>query len=303
MPQVQPGSSAPLRVSSTPGLGRQVHAGEPLSAATLVALYRCLLIRVDRYNAWRANGTIDDGADLFWRNYTIELRFDDLPDRKWLCLPVGDAEGTAQWWQIGRLRKQSLGAALEALNMKVLVDWRLQYDPHIVSAPQLPSGRLQALAHLFNEPSGASAPNVNVRAHGAFHCGSKRSVCGIALASETVRNVEAGEELTWCYGADFLRHYEVSSACPLMAPSASAGGLSPPARHVHATNALLRGRHQGKVAREEFHENCAALGMAAADSSRTLLDSLFDQWDADGSDYLERAEVEEGIARLQREQT
>ena len=125
--QLAAGISPRLIVSSTSDFGRAVHYHDktPLPIGSLVALYRCLLVRTSRYESWLADGTVQPGVDDFWRNYTITLRFDDKPEREWLCLPVGDSSSSSSsssstWWSIGKLSKQSLALALAALNQRTL---------------------------------------------------------------------------------------------------------------------------------------------------------------------------------------
>lgn len=177
---------------------------------------------------------------------------------------------------------------------KPIVDWQLDYDASVVAESHLAPTRHRALAHLFNEPVGDDLPNVNVRAHGAYHCG-KSSYCGIAMATATERPIKKGDELVWCYGALYKRHYEVSSACRARESTA----IGPKTKLEHATDVLTRGQYVGKVARHEFHQNCEAIGLAGGEGGREMIDHLFDEWDQDESDYLEVHEVEKGVASLE----
>ena len=288
-----------LQVSTTPYAGRTVTyaAEEPLPINSIVSLYRCLLVRLDRYEGWMQSGTVRSGADSFWRNYTITMRFEDTPDREWLCLPVGDDNAADSWWKLGTLGKMAIKRALAALNRRTLVDWQLAYDgSDVLSDPQLAPRPLRTLSHLFNEPEGDELPNVDVRAHGALHCGT-HSYCGVVMATQTERVLRYGDALTWCYGQLYSRHYAVSSACK----ERQSPVFGPPSRLAHATAALTRGQFVGKVAPHEFRANVAALGLATAGSSE-LVDELFEQWDEDASGYLDRAEVERGVRAMEAEE-
>jgi len=211
--QMRLGIEPQLTVISTPERGRIVQYNErgSLNVGSLIALYRCLLVRKDRYESWMAKGTVSALVDVsFWRNYTIVLEFSDS-DHEWLGLPVGD--GGDAWWKLGSLSRSDTSRAQLALNQQILVDWQAHADPSLVSDRRLPSAKLQMMAHLFNEPEGDALPNVDVRAHGAYHCGAKRTTCGIMLATRVVRTIRTGDELVWCYGKYYTRHYEVSTAC------------------------------------------------------------------------------------------
>lgn len=290
-----------LAVTSRPSAGRVVTYAESktLPANTIVSLYRCLLIRGDRYERWLEDGTIPRSVDRFWRNYTIELRFDDVPQQNWLCLPVGDVNGGSDtWWVPGKLSKPALAVAMAALRGKALVDWHRTAEPSAVAAdtPEHAAGRrVHFLSHLFNEPIGDVEPNVNVRAHGAFHCG-RRSYCGIALATTTTKELQFGDELVWCYGQFYTRHYAVSSACKERVL------IGPPTRLQHATQVLSRGSLVGRTAPHEFLANLETLGMDANnEQSHQMLQYLFKTWDVDQSGYLERDEIERGVLQLEDE--
>ena len=322
--QLEHGISPLLIVAASEGTGRFVYSAhaQTLQAGTLVGLYRCLLVRTKRFEKWQREGLVHAGVDDFWRNYTVTLRFDDSPKREWLCLPVGDAKGSDEddWWTLGSLSTPALQSALAGLNARQLVSWQRAYDPAQVSDDSLPSSRLLSLAHIFNEPTGEDEPpNVDVRAYGAFHCG-KKSYCGIMMAAAATRPIRLGEHLVWCYGEGFTRHYAVSSHCLKAQTTTTAqeeaeeevedDGLPPPlptpeadgprSRHDQATELLTRGKLAGKAAKHEFRQNCAAVGLAEADSEdgRRFADELFERWDSSSDGYLERHEVEAGMKRL-----
>ena len=286
------------------GRGVFYYGTDPLPIGTVVALYRCLLVRSTRFTSWLARGMVDASVDSsYWRNYTVSLRFDDSEGTEWLCLPVGDdeaniANGEASWFSLGKLSKQAVKQALAALNRKILVDWTVQYNAAAAGEHLRHVGNLRNFGPYFNEPSGeaqgqgdAALPNVDVRAHGALHCGPKSSYCGIMLATATTRPIHQGDELVWCYGQAFERHYTVSTACK------ERPAMGPATRHQHAAYLLSRGGTVGRTERWEFHENCVALGLA--DGSRgTHIDRLFEVWDEDVSGTLERHEIEAGVVNL-----
>lgn len=285
-----------LVVSTTVERGRSVHYVDqsPLLVGSLAALYRCLLVRHDRFESWRASGEVTEEANTFFRNYSVALRFDDS-DHEWLCLPAGDdpADGSKSWWRLGALSKKAIRRARSALNQRILCDWRRHADPQLVSDMRLPSGRLRMLGPLFNEPEGNAPPNVDVRAHGAYHCGS-HFACGIMMVTEVVREIRQGDELVWCYGPQFHRHYNVSMACTSHGQPTLSESASVASRIERAAAVLTRG--QERVERHDFKEACTELGweMRGEDSSE-MLDQLFVSWDRDESNALERREIMAGL--------
>lgn len=297
------GVSTKLTVAMASGdAGRGVFytGNSPLAAGTLVGLYRCLLVRSDKYLSLMRKGRVSRQADEWISNYTFSISFDDSP-RPWFCLPIGESDGSS-WWQSGLLSKAALSKALAALNMRLLVDWQMHYDWSSFEKG-FESTPLRTLAPLFNEPSGDRLPNVDVRARGALHCGERRRYCGVMMASETLSTIQPGEELVWCYGDHLDRRYAVSTACQTQKP------FGPWTKHEHAAEQLIRGRLPGRVDRHEFRQNCAAAGIAGgieeegmdealkmdSDERRDFADALFKRWDANKDKYLDRDEVERGV--------
>jgi len=178
------------------------------------------------------------------------------------------------------------------LNQRTLVEWQRHASPKLGSDNIPSTSPLRMLAPLFNEPSDGNNPNVDVRAHGAYHCG-QRSVCGIMLVSRAIRQIDQGDELVWCYGPHFRRHYKVSTACTSGAHSHSAP--QPSQAHLHRAAAVLLRGH-ARVERRAFKQNCMALGWAnEGDGAPEMLDELFDSWDADRSRSLEHDEIMSGL--------
>lgn len=202
-----------------------------LPAQHTVALYRCLLVRSDQMTHWQQDGTVSFRHAAFWRAYTLTLTWDSEP-HPWHCLPVGDgpseAGGASDWWREGQLSAAQLEQAHAALEQERLVDWRAFMTQEATSDAvprgatgwmERPSGeaagmrrRLLLAAHLINEPMGDDPETISHML--GKPCKAPLLWCGALLQAKTLVEVEAGQELTWCYGASYVRdNYATGRAC------------------------------------------------------------------------------------------
>ncbi len=208
----QLGISVPTVVSHAPGKGLGVlYAGSgPLPARSVASLYRCLVVRADVLREWRADGTLLPGVWEFWLRYSMDVSGDEQGKHtwrdQWQALPVGDLTRLDEpgWWRHGSLSDAAVSRAIEAMNAQRLVDWRRP-----AHSPTL--GHLFFNAHLINEPSGAEA--VNVEPILGAGCGEEVKWCGSVVQARTVKTVQPGGQLLWCYGDTYAREYGVGLAC------------------------------------------------------------------------------------------
>ena len=94
------------------------------------------------------------------------------------------------------------------------------------SAEERGKWRLPRSAHRFNEPSAGDAPSsiehISDWPSGGYARGeggpcsllrAEARVCGTVLEARTRRALRPGEELAWCYGGGYTRHYRASAEC------------------------------------------------------------------------------------------
>ena len=212
-------------VAQLAGRGRGVKATSTIPSGTNVGLFRCLMLRIDKFEAWVADGTLNRTiADEFWGSYSIRLRIDeeeremnDWPQHEWKCVPVGDAPGVrGSWWRRGPLDEWRVRQAVAAFNAGELADWR---ETPVYTGWDGTRATLATNAHLYNEPMSA---NGNVAMADGRVCAlmadaesydETATVCGEAMLFQTRTRVARGSELVWCYGHGFQRDYSVSEAC------------------------------------------------------------------------------------------
>lgn len=231
-------------VAKQPGKGRGVFfAGEQsLPPNSLVALYPCLLVRLDLLQEWVATGRADIDTAVFWDQYSIESQFshyykflkannyddndnNDSDEFPWYCAPVGEAP-EAPWFQVGPLDELAIGRAIAALNAKRLSSWnnstsRLYLPEHHQTQQQLDANKNSLLqwplnAHILNEPTGNEHATVQHIADMGMPCDAfdhGRRVCGSVLEARTIKTLHPGEQLTWCYGRGYDRAYDLSTDC------------------------------------------------------------------------------------------
>mmetsp|Transcript_41034 Transcript_41034/g.59981 ORF Transcript_41034/g.59981 Transcript_41034/m.59981 type:complete len:311 (+) Transcript_41034:28-960(+) len=206
---------------------------EPLPPKSTVGLYRALLVRKDVWFRWIDDGIVASGVwNDFWKAYTVEFtgeltengvnkegKGDSVP---WMAIPVGDVGGDVDgptWWNYGPINQENLQKAIEAINNKVIVDWRR------LAASQDGKQLLLFNAHIINEPSPNPEPleddeHENISHLSGSGCetfddgtGNELQYCGTAFEAKTSKTIYPGEEFLWCYGEDYQRDYPVASTC------------------------------------------------------------------------------------------
>ena len=221
-----------------------------LPAQHTVALYRCLLVRGDQMSRWQHDGTVSSRHARFWSAYTLTLTWDGEP-HPWHCLPAGDgppeAGEASDWWSEGRLSAAQLEQAHRAIDAEQLVDWRAFMTQEAASdaVPADATGwtarppgekagmrrRLLLAAHLINEPSGDDPETISHML--GKPCEAPLLWCGALLQAKTLVEVEAGQELTWCYGASYARDYTAGRACDGRTSDARSRMRAPGASNAH----------------------------------------------------------------------
>ena len=217
---------ATVVVRTDKGLGLFYAGAAPLPKGAIVSLYRCsLFVRHDLMDEWAKTGAMaaDEATVHFWAAHAIRLQPKQADEPSWSCFPVGE-EATAgaareAWYPPfgwGPLDKTRVTAALKAHAALQLADWsagRRWIHPH-------KDDYYAMSAHVMNEPSADEAPNVYTRrpapcsAFGVEESGSSIRVCSTVITAHASREIQPGDELTWCYGGRYRRTgYVVSKAC------------------------------------------------------------------------------------------